>query len=72
VTEIQLVPNPFVAPFKTRHPSVQKWYNPVLKHIGEDVRGEVAVWQVGGTFFCHPTVFKELLIEQIRYKSLGG
>lgn len=63
--DFQIIPNPFVAPFRPRHLTVQRWYEPVLKHLGEDVRGDAAVWAVGKTLFCHPSVFREMLVNQL-------
>lgn len=40
--------------FKSRHPSVQRWWPRVLKYLGEDERGERSWFLFDGILHVHP------------------
>jgi hypothetical protein len=53
--------DPYVPEFKSRHPSVQRWWPRVLKALGEPEGGERAYWLVGGGLRIHPNNADSLL-----------
>jgi hypothetical protein len=58
---VPVVLDHFAPEFRSRHPSVQRWWSRVLRHLGEDERGERAYWMVAGVLRVHPNNASTLL-----------